>query len=203
MANEAELVKKAAGGDMAAFEALVLAYEWRVYNIALRMLGSVQDAEDAVQEVFIKVYGSLASFRGDSKFSVWLYRIAGNVCVDFLRKRRIATVSLSSCDDAGGEYELEVCDESMSPEKVLDEHEQSAALQKALNKLPERYRSVLLLREIAGSSYEDIALTLGLDIGTVKSRIFRARKKLCKILTDDGNFCEFLPSDKSEGGEQA
>lgn len=114
--QEAAIVRKVLGGDANAFETLVLEYEKNVYNIALRMTGNSEDAADMTQEAFIKAYNSLQSFRGDSKFSVWLYRIVSNVCLDFLRsKNRRPTVSLSVEDDDGEDAQLDVADESQSP----------------------------------------------------------------------------------------
>lgn len=201
--EELSLVKKAQSGDTDAFEKLLTQHEKLVYNLCLRSLGNAHDAQDAAQEAFIKAWTSLGSFRGDSKFSVWLYRIANNVCLDALRRRRTDTVSLTQTDGTGDEVELEIADESASPERLLEQKERSAALHSALARLPEDYRRVLLLRETAGLSYEEIAQTLGMDMGTVKSRIFRARKKLCTILSEDGNFFGNNSSSSRKGGAQA
>lgn len=200
--EEKILIKKAQKGDMAAFESLVKAHEGFVYNLALRTLGSDADAQDAAQDVFIKAWTSLASFRGESKLSVWLYRICGNVCTDMLRRRRNDTVSLTVDDGDGGDSELEIADSAPTPHEELEKRERSAALRKALDSLPEDYRRVLLLREAGDMSYDEIATALKLDIGTVKSRIFRARKKLCEILSADGNFFDNYPSKGRKGGEQ-
>ncbi len=200
--EEKLIIKKAQRGDMAAFETLVSANEAFVYNLALRTLRSEQDAQDASQEVFIKVWTSLGSFRGDSKFSVWLYRITGNVCTDILRRRRNDIVSLTMDDGEGGDAELEIADTAPTPHEALEKKERSAALVAALDSLPEDYRKALLLRESGGMSYAEIASALKTDLGTVKSRIFRARKKLCEILSADGNFFEKNPSDSRKGGEQ-
>lgn len=200
--EEKILIKKAQKGDTAAFEALVSAHEGFVYNLALRTLRSTHDAEDATQEVFMKAWTSLGSFRGDSKFSVWLYRITGNVCTDMLRHRR-NTVSLTVTNGEGDDAEMEIADSSPTPHEALEKKERSAALQRALDALPEDYRRAIMLRESGGMSYDEIAAALRLDIGTVKSRIFRARKKLCEILSADGNFSEFSASKERKGGEQA
>ena len=197
--EEKILIKKAQRGDTLAFEKLVSAHEGFVYSLALRQLRSPQDAEDAAQEVFIKAWTSLGAFRGDSRFSVWLYRICGNVCTDILRKRS-DTQSLS----LDGEYgeEMDIPDSSPTPQEALEKRERSAALKKALDSLPEEFRSALILREAGGMSYDEIAAALKIDIGTVKSRIFRGRKKLCEILSEDGNFFEYFPSKHRKGGEQ-
>ena len=194
--QEAAIVRKVLGGDANAFETLVLEYEKNVYNIALRMTGNSEDAAD------IKAYNSLQSFRGDSKFSVWLYRIVSNVCLDFLRsKNRRPTVSLSVEDDDGEDAQLDVADESQSPELLLDRKLTRDSVRRGLDSLPPDYRQILLLREIQGLSYDEIAQALSLEVGTVKSRIFRARKRLCTFLIDDGNISDFSSSGKMKGGE--
>ena len=190
-------------GDVNAFETLVVEYEKNVYAITQRMTGNAEDAADMTQETFIKAYNSLSSFRGDSKFSVWLYRIATNVCLDFLRSRsRKPTVSLSMEDDDGEEMQMDVADESQSPEVLLERGLTRDAVRRGLNALPPDYRQILLLREIQGLSYEEISDVLSLEVGTVKSRIFRARKRLCAFLLEDGNISEFSASGKMEGGEK-
>lgn len=200
--QEAAIVRKVLGGDANAFETLVLEYEKNVYNIALRMTGNSEDAADMTQEAFIKAYNSLQSFRGDSKFSVWLYRIVSNVCLDFLRsKNRRPTVSLSGEDDDGEDAQLDVADESQSPELLLDRKLTRDSVRRGLDSLPPDYRQILLLREIQGLSYDEIAQALSLEVGTVKSRIFRARKRLCTFLIDDGNISDFSSSGKMKGGE--
>lgn len=200
--QEAAIVLKVLGGDANAFETLVLEYEKNVYNIALRMTGNSEDAADMTQEAFIKAYNSLQSFRGDSKFSVWLYRIVSNVCLDFLRsKNRRPTVSLSVEDDDGEDAQLDVADESQSPELLLDRKLTRDSVRRGLDSLPPDYRQILLLREIQGLSYDEIAQALSLEVGTVKSRIFRARKRLCTFLIDDGNISDFSSSGKMKGGE--
>lgn len=201
--QEAQIVRKVLQGDVNAFEKLVTEYEKSVYAIALRMTGNAEDAADMTQETFIKAYNSLQSFRGDSKFSVWLYRIASNVCLDFLRSRsRKPTVSLSVEDDEGEEVELDVADESQSPELLLERGLTRDAVRRGLQALPPDYRQILLLREIQGLSYEEIADALRIEVGTVKSRIFRARKRLCTFLIEDGNIPDFPTSGKTKGGEK-
>ncbi len=201
--QEAQIVRKVLEGDVNAFETLVVEYEKNVYAITQRMTGNAEDAADMTQETFIKAYNSLSSFRGDSKFSVWLYRIATNVCLDFLRSRsRKPTVSLSMEDDDGEEMQLDIADESQSPEMLLERGLTRDAVRRGLNALPPDYKQILLLREIQGLSYDEISDVLDLEVGTVKSRIFRARKRLCAFLMEDGNIPEFSASGKMEGGEK-
>ena len=200
--QEAAVIQAVLDGDVNAYEALVKEYEKNVYNLALRMTGNSEDAADMAQEAFIKAYNSLTAFRGDSKFSVWLYRIVSNVCLDFLRSRsRKQTVSLSTENDDGEEVELDIADETHSPEQLLDRSLTRDAVRRGLAALPPDHREILLLREIQGLSYEEIADVLGLEAGTVKSRIFRARKKLCSFLIKDGNIPEFVSSSKQRGGD--
>lgn len=196
------IVQQVLEGDTNAFEELVLEYEKKVYNVALRILGNSEDAADMTQEAFIKAYNSLSGFRGDSKFSVWLTRIVSNLCLDFLRSRsRRPTVSLSVEDDEGDDVQLDIADVSQSPELLLERSLTRESVRRGLKALPEDYREILLLREIQGLSYDEIAAALNIEVGTVKSRIFRGRKKLCDYLIKDGNIPEFASSGKTRGGE--
>ena len=200
--REAAIINAVLDGDVNAYEILVKEYEKNVYNLALRMTGNSEDAYDMSQEAFIKAYNSLSSFRGDSKFSVWLYRIVSNVCLDFIRSRsRKATVSLSVENDEGEETELDIADEASSPQTLLDRSLTRDAVRRGLQALPPDHREILLLREIQGLSYDEIAETLNLEVGTVKSRIFRARKKLCAFLIKDGNIPDYVSSSKLRGGD--
>ncbi len=199
--EELSVVRRVQSGDVNAFEDLVAAYEKNVYNLALRMTGSREDAEDMAQEAFLKAYNSIRSFRGDSKFSVWLYRIVSNVCLDYLRKRgKRQTVSLSAEDDDGEQVQLELADTAQSPETLLEKKLTRESVRRGLERLPPDARQILLLREIQGLSYEEIGETLGLEPGTVKSRIFRARKRLCAFLLAEGNIPDAFSS-KVLGGE--
>ncbi len=200
--QEAAVIQAVLDGDINAYELLVKEYEKNVYNLALRMVGNSEDAADMSQEAFIKAYNSLTSFRGDSKFSVWLYRIVSNVCLDYLRSRgRRQTVSLSTENDDGEDVEIDIADETQSPERLLDRRLTRDAVRRGLAALPPEHRQILLLREIQGLSYDEIADALGIEAGTVKSRIFRARKKLCAFLIKDGNIPEFVSSSKQRGGD--
>ena len=194
--TEQELVRAAAGGDTEAFEALVLEHQNKVYSLALRMVGNEEDARDMAQEAFIRAFSSLTGFRGDSKFSVWLYRLTSNICIDFLRSRaKKRTVSMTWTDDEGDDAgELEIPDERFSPHPELERRELRSAIQRALARLPDDMREVLLLREVGGLSYDEIAASLSLEEGTVKSRIARARGALRKVLVEEGNFFGKAPS---------
>ena len=160
------------------------AHELGVYNLALRMLKNEQDALDASQEAFLRAWRSLSSFRGDSKFSVWLYRLTSNVCLDMLRKAgRLRAESLT--DEEGEDIPLP--DARGDPHRALEQKELSAAVREGLEALPPAFRQALVLRDINGLSYEEIAQVTGLEAGTVKSRIFRARRKLADRLRSPGN----------------
>ena len=199
--HEKRCIERTLNGDVKAFEELVRSYEKTVYQLALRILGNREDAEDATQEVFLKAYRSLSRFQGDSKFSVWLYRIVTNQCTDMLRARKRRPVqSLNVLNDEGEEDELPIPDERFSPEKLLDRKLTREAVQRGLDSLSDEARQILLLRELRGLSYEEIGQALSLEPGTVKSRIFRARKKLCVFLMQDGNLPDSVSSKYREGG---
>lgn len=197
--EESLLVSKAQRGDTVSFEKLVVENQTKVYNLALRMVGNEEDAFDMSQEAFIKAYNSLGSFRGDSRFSVWLYRLTTNVCLDFLRaESRRNHTSLTFLSDEDEEKELEIPDDRFSPETAAEKKELREELGRGLMSLPEEYRLILLLREINGLSYEEISKALSLEEGTVKSRIFRARKRLCAILSAQGNISKKQSSNRAK-----
>lgn len=198
--SEKKIIEKVLGGDANAFEELVLKYEKTVYNLALRMVGDRDDAFDMTQEAFIKAYGSLSSFRGDSKFSVWIYRITTNVCLDFLRsKSRKQQVSLTVSDD-DEDAQLDIPDPSSTPEQQLIKKISMQSVEEGLKTLPDKQRQILVMRELGGMSYAEIGKALSLEEGTVKSRIFRARKRLCTFLLDSGNIPESIASKGMKGG---
>ena len=178
----------------------MLKYEKTVYNLALRMVGDRDDAFDMTQEAFIKAYGSLSSFRGDSKFSVWIYRITTNVCLDFLRsKSRKQQVSLTVSDD-DEDAQLDIPDPKADPEQQLIKKISMQSVEEGLKTLPDKQRQILVMRELCGMSYAEIGKALSLEEGTVKSRIFRARKRLCTFLLDSGNIPESIASKGMKGG---
>lgn len=198
--SEKKIIEKVLGGDANAFEELVLRYEKTVYNLALRMVGDRDDAFDMTQEAFIKAYGSLSSFRGDSKFSVWIYRITTNVCLDFLRsKSRKQQVSLTVSDD-DEDAQLDIPDPKADPEQQLIKKISMQSVEEGLKTLPDKQRQILVMRELCGMSYAEIGKALSLEEGTVKSRIFRARKRLCTFLLDSGNIPESIASKGMKGG---
>lgn len=199
--EESAVILKVQQGDANAFEALVTAYQKQVYNLALRTVGNPEDAADLSQEAFLRAYRSIGSFRGDSKFSVWLYRLTTNICIDFLRsKGRKPTVSLTMENDDEETQELDVADDRFDPEENFQRAELQRAVQRGLNSLPEEFRTILILRELEGMSYAEIGEILHLEEGTVKSRLFRARSRLCVFLKQDGNLPDSYASKTRKGG---
>ena len=192
--EEQQIIAQVLAGDVQRFEPLVKANETGVYNLALRMLGNAQDALDASQEAFFRAYRALTSFRGDSKFSVWLYRLTSNVCLDMLRKRG-RREELSLTDE--GVSELPLPDLRYDPQGLLEKKELRRAVRRGMEKLSPEFREALALRDGEGLSYEEIGQVTGLESGTVKSRIYRARRKLAAILMADGNFSGREPSYES------
>ena len=172
-------------------------YEKRVYHLALRMCGNVDDAYEVAQEAFLSAWKGMRFFRGDSSFSTWLYRLTSNAAIDFLRRQRRQGGSDGvSLDDE--DTFLEVADPAPSPHQQAERLELRDALARGLGALSPEHRQVLLLRELQGLTYEEIAAALELDLGTVKSRIARAREKLRKYLVASGNFSGYLPSNLAE-----
>ena len=189
--TEQELVRAAAGGDTEAFERLVETYENKIYTLALRMSGSPDDAGDIAQEAFLAAWRGLPSFRGEANFATWLYRLASNAAIDYLRRQRKQRGELSLDDEELG---LDAVDAGPGPQDAAEGEEVRSAVAAGLGALSEGHRQVLVLRELQGLSYEEIAAVLAVDLGTVKSRISRARSALRKILLENGNLSGYLPS---------
>lgn len=169
--DDRRLLRRAGAGDQRAFAALVEPHQHTLYTLAVRELGSAADAEDAVQETLVRAWKALPRFRGDASFSTWLYRICLNAIVD-QRARRAR----------GGGVPLDELAEPADPRNAVVEHELSGALQEALTALDETYRTPVLLYDVLGRSYAEIAEILGIAEGTVKSRIFRGRAELARVL---------------------
>ena len=196
-----ELVSMAKAGNHSAFEQLIHDNQTRIYNLILRMVGDPEDALDLCQETFLNAWKGLSSFNGDSSFSTWLYRLASNLCLDFLRskKRRQDTMGTPlSLDDE--DTPPPPADTGLKPDEHLERKERSLALHRALAALPEHHRQILILRELSGLSYQEISDTLELDLGTVKSRLTRARIALKKVLLEDGNF--FIHTSSNSSSEE-
>lgn len=186
--NEEQLLIVAAQkGDQTAFEQLILQYEATVYDISYKMVKNETDAYDIAQEVLIKIWKQIPKFKGQCKFSTWVYRITYNQCLDSLRKqKRKREISLFRPKEEKEDlYIIEEIDENECVEKQILQKEYQKVIQEALLEIKEEYRLVLILRDMKGYSYEEIATIAQLSLGTVKSRINRARAALKKVLLKD------------------
>ena len=183
------LVNKAIAGDTGAFEQLITAYERSVYNIAYRMFNNAHDAQDVAQDIFIKIYKNLHRYQGreNSSFKSWVFAIANNTCIDEIRKRksRIAPESLDiDIESEDGSIIRQIESDEPLPEDVVLVKERRAQLSAAINKMPAGLKNMIVLRDIQGLSYEEISEVTGMKLGTVKSKISRARASLKDIYTD-------------------
>ena len=199
--DEKHILARARRGGPAAFEELVRRNEKRVYAVALRSSGSPEDAADITQEVFLRAWRSIEDFRGDSGFSTWLFRITANLCVDFARHRQAQpqTQPLVGEDDA----ERPIPDTAPTPEEHLENSELGRELAAALDEISEEHRRIVLLRDVSGLSYTEIAEVLEISEGTVKSRLSRARIALRTILQKRGNLLPSASSKDTKGGGDA
>ena len=179
--SDLSLVERCRVNDEAAFNEIVSRYKNKVYNYVYRMTGSSDDAEDLTQEVFIRTYVSLDSFRGQSSLNTWLFRIASNLCTDRFRRQKNRTPAYSLDEPVGGEGDQtghEVADTTYEPHRLLENVEMAEQIQLALSQLPEKLRATLILHDVEGLPYEEIAQVVGCPLGTVKSRLFNARMQL-------------------------
>lgn len=180
--REEKLISKAAAGDGAAFSELMTMHEKRMYAVALRMCANREDAQDCLQDAMLRVYRSIGGFKGQSSFSTWVYRITMNTCLDELRRRKTRNASSLDTMLEGG---WSPTDGENGPEKQAVASEQRRVLNSAIAELPEDMRSAIVLRDVQGFSYEEIAEMLEVNIGTIKSRISRGREKLRQILREN------------------
>lgn len=199
--DDLTLVQRVRTGDQRAFKLLVERYQRKVYSVALGMLKDKEEARDVAQEAFIKVYKYLDNFKGDASFYTWLYRITVNICIDVMRKKGSGarddhvefdeTVGLDTVEANLGALGTRL---GTNPQKAALRRELADKIALAFQQLPESHRKILLLREVEGMSYEDLARTLEIPKGTVMSRLFHARLKMQKILS------EYLELDESKAG---
>jgi RNA polymerase sigma-70 factor (ECF subfamily) len=180
--SDEDLVRAGRAGDTEAFGEIVSRYKDRIYNLAYRMFGNREEAEDIAQETFLHIFRALGSFRVEERFSPWIYRIATNLCLDRLRKMKHAVASLDAPAGPEGDIPQQVADWSHAPEKVYELSEMRADTQEAINALPPKYKVVVVLRHLQDLSYDEIARVLGIPQGTVKTRLFRAREILRRRL---------------------
>lgn len=197
--SDEELVKKAKSGDAQAFDELIERHYKRIYQLAFQLLGNREDAADATQEVFVKAFEQLRSFRGSSSFATWLYRIAVNTCRDIIRRSRTIAFSQLSPEDEQTDFDPTILTEP-NPDDILAERERAELVWMALNRLPEEARQILVLCDMQGFSYAEVAAILNLPEGTVKSRLHRARnafKEVWKVLTRE----QIETSKRPKGGD--
>ncbi|MDK2918001.1 MAG: hypothetical protein PWQ37_734 [Candidatus Petromonas sp.] len=185
--SEKILIERTKKGDIESFEKLIEKYQVTAFNVAYRMIGNKEDASDITQEALIKVFKSIRKFRGESGFSTWFFRIVTNTCIDMVRKEsKITTYSIDkTIETEDGSYKREISDEKNIPEQMYEKKEQKERVQKAIGKLPGKYRIAIILRDIQDFSYEEISEILDCPLGTVKSRINRGRALLKEILQKD------------------
>jgi len=191
--DELALVQQAKEGDLDSFNRLILEYQDMAFNLAARMLNDEDAAEDVTQVAFLSAYRSLDSFRGGS-FRAWVMRMVSNACLDELRRRkRRPTISLEPINEDDEEIESPtwLADQNASPEELFDQSELDRVLQNCITGLPEEFRSVVLMVDIEGLDYQEVSSAIGKPLGTVKSRLARARLKMRDCLQ---NYRELLPS---------
>lgn len=184
--NEKDIIVKAQNGDISAFEVLISEHKNNVYKTAFAMVQNHHDASDISQIAFIKAYQNISKFNFKSSFSTWLYRITVNSCLDEIRKRKRSNELSQSIDDDENPFEIE--DSSATPEESYEKKELKKLVWKKINLLSDKYKKVIIYRDINGLSYDEIAKIEGCSIGTVKSRINRARMALKELILKDGTF---------------
>jgi RNA polymerase sigma-70 factor (ECF subfamily) len=185
--DEKVLIDECKRGDIEAFEQLIFKYQKKVFNITYRFLGDYNLAEDVSQEIFIRVFKSIKDFKGESSFYTWLYRITINQCMDMQNKNKkhfVQYLDSAAQNDEGEEFVIQVPSDRDLPEVEYQKKELRINVEKALMMLTQEQRAIIILRDIQGFSYEEISDILNCPVGTVKSRINRARDALKKVLFD-------------------
>lgn len=179
------LINKALAGDQTAYEKLMKKYYQLIYNLIFRMISRKEDVEDLTQEAFIKAFNSLQNFDRQFAFSTWLFKIATNNAIDYLRKKKLNTFSIDrEIESEESDFKFEIPDVENKPDRVIIEDERKKILDEAIESLPPKYKEVILLRHKMDKEYEEIAKELKLPLGTVKAHIFRGRELLNKFLKD-------------------
>ncbi len=191
-------LRRAQKGDDQAFELLVTPYEQMLWRVCWHYTHHQEDAADCLQEAMLKAWRAIGSYRGDCALSSWLYRIASTVCLDFLRRQKRLPPT-ESADEMAEEDGFAPVDPSPAPDEALLSAESAQAIKAGIDSLPGEMRTVLILYALQGQGYEEIAATTQVSVGTVKSRLSRARQKLAKFLAE-GNNPPKSPSDKVKGG---
>jgi len=184
--QEASLIEQSKAGDIESFEKLIVTHQKKVFNIAYRVLGNLEDANDVTQEALIKAYRGIKNFNGKSSFSTWLYTIVNNACIDFMRKNRKTNLTYldREYETEESNYKIQVYSNGETPEELFEKKEVQRIVREAINRLSYEHRRIIVLRDIQQFTYQEIAEILNCSEGTVKSRISRARKNL-KILIQE------------------
>ena len=183
MQDDKQLVEQAVAGSEMAFRKLTQKFQIPLTHHIRRMVKDEDDIADLVQETFIKAFQSLPSYSTSFAFSTWLYKIATNHTIDFIRKKRLKTISIHQpIETKEGAIDFEIPDEQYRPDKHIVEDERAEILKNAISALPEKYHKVIMMRHVSEKSYEEISEALGIPLGTVKAHIFRAREMLYKAL---------------------
>lgn len=185
--NERWLIEESRKGNVDAFEELIKGYKKSAYNIALRVMRNVEDAEDASQEALIKIFKNISSFNMESTFKVWMYRVVVNTCIDFKRRKNVNTLSIDETIDLGSgrEIQREIPDESNNPDALIERNYSTQLVNDAINMLEDDFKTIIILRDIKGFTYDEISQILSCNLGTVKSRLSRARKRLKELLENE------------------
>lgn len=180
-------ISRAQSGDSTAFNALIRKYEVRAYQYAFRLTRNPEEASDIVAEAFVRIYNALHNFKGQSAFSTWMYRILTNCFLDIRKRERVrpATSLEATLQTEDGEMERQIEDPGRTPHQELERNEREMRVERAVSELPEYQRAMIVMYHAEMMSYEDIAAALDLPIGTVKSRLNRARLSLREILVKD------------------
>jgi len=200
--NEKNLVEKSAKGDIDAFETLIQSHQKKVYNIALRMTKNPEDAQELSQDTFVRAFIAIKKFRGDSSFATWLYRITMNVCTDFLRKRNKAVVVSIEQSVYENQQTMQLADNEPGPDEISEKNQLKKLVREAMDLLPPEHRQVLILRDLLDMTYKDIAHTLNINEGTIKSRINRARESLKKVIIGRSElFQDYVVKLNRKGGD--
>lgn len=181
--DDQTLIKQALEGKQQAFKLLMERHKNAVRYVILKLVHNYEESLDLVQETFVKAFGSLANYKSKFRFTTWLYRIAANCSIDYLRRKKIEALSLDHpLETDKGRLEIVIPDRTYDPEKDLSVKQSELSIEEAIASLPKKYREVIMLRHKEDKSYEEIAAILRLSVGTIKARIFRARVLLKKKL---------------------
>ena len=181
--EDVALIDEALSGDQAAFEKLMNKYYQHIFNLIYKMIFRKEDVEDLTQEAFIKAFNSLENFDRQFAFSTWLYKIATNNCIDYLRKKKLSTFSIDKeIASEDSDFKFEIPDTEYVPDNKIIEEQRKKIIDEAIENLPEKYKKVIVLRHKKEMEYEEIAEKLELPLGTVKAHIFRGRELLNKYL---------------------